>query len=332
METRANYALIGAFTLAVIVAAFGFVYWFSGTDKSSARMTYRMIFTSSVSGLSRGATVLFNGLKVGEVTSIGLAEDPRIVNALISVDARTPIKKDTRARLESTGLTGVASVALTGGTTGSPAMEPGPDGSLPTIHAEPSELQNIIDTLQNLSGKVDGLINRADTLLGDNTQSITNTVKNVEKVTQAFADNSDGIRDMLSGLGSAGEALQPFAEALSRNADSVDDIAKNTSELTAKLNKSADKIDGVLAGAQNLVGAPGSKGMFDDVASAAKSIRRLADNLDMRTRDILTGLNRVTGNGARALEEVNRATKSIEKNPQQFLFGAKPDVPEYSAR
>ena len=28
METRANYVLIGLFTLAVIVGAFGFVYWF----------------------------------------------------------------------------------------------------------------------------------------------------------------------------------------------------------------------------------------------------------------------------------------------------------------
>ena len=30
METRANYVLIGAFTLAVVLAGFGFVLWFSG--------------------------------------------------------------------------------------------------------------------------------------------------------------------------------------------------------------------------------------------------------------------------------------------------------------
>ncbi|MBV9557208.1 MAG: MCE family protein, partial [Pseudolabrys sp.] len=64
METRANYALIGAFTLAVIAGAFGFVYWFSGSQQGIERKSYRMIFTSSVSGLSRGASVLFNGLKV----------------------------------------------------------------------------------------------------------------------------------------------------------------------------------------------------------------------------------------------------------------------------
>ncbi|HEY5796641.1 MAG TPA: MCE family protein, partial [Bosea sp. (in: a-proteobacteria)] len=29
MESRANYALVGLFTLAVLAALFGFVYWFN---------------------------------------------------------------------------------------------------------------------------------------------------------------------------------------------------------------------------------------------------------------------------------------------------------------
>ena len=343
METRANYALIGAFTLAVIFGAFGFVYWFSGNDQTAARKTYRMVFTSSVSGLSRGATVLFNGLKVGEVKSIGLAEDPRIVNAMIEVDARTPIKTDTRARLESTGLTGVASVALTGGTASAPNVEAGEDGSPPTINAERSELQNIMETLQNLSGKVDNLVGSADRLVGDNSQSITNSLKNVEKITQAFADNADGVKDLLSSLGGIGRDIKPFADALGRSSGSVDDIVKNSNELVAKLNTAAGKIDGLIASAQNLLGQPGTKGAFDDVADAAKSIRKLADNLDARAREITASINRITGPGLRAIDglvvdsrravdEINKATRSLQKNPQQLIFGAKPDVPEYSPR
>ena len=58
METKANYALIGAFTLSVIAAAFGFVLWFSGGDKQANRAAYRIVFSSSVSGLSRGVVVV----------------------------------------------------------------------------------------------------------------------------------------------------------------------------------------------------------------------------------------------------------------------------------
>ncbi|MGB7045919.1 MAG: MCE family protein, partial [Methylocella sp.] len=61
METRANYALIGVFTLAVIAAAFGFVLWFSGAEKPGGRKTYKIIFNGSVSGLTNGGAVLFNG-------------------------------------------------------------------------------------------------------------------------------------------------------------------------------------------------------------------------------------------------------------------------------
>ena len=54
METRANYALIGVFTLAVIAAAFLFVYWFSGGDTGEGRQAVRVVFSGSVSGLSQG--------------------------------------------------------------------------------------------------------------------------------------------------------------------------------------------------------------------------------------------------------------------------------------
>ena len=62
METRANYVLIGAFTLAVVAAAFGFVYWFSNLGDHGVRDTYRVAFDGTVSGLRTGSSVLFNGI------------------------------------------------------------------------------------------------------------------------------------------------------------------------------------------------------------------------------------------------------------------------------
>jgi ribose transport system ATP-binding protein len=69
----------------------------------------------------------------------------------------------------------------------------------------------------------------------------------------------------------------------------------------------------------------------------------LADNLDVRTKEIAGGIKQFTGpglrqyealaaEGRRTLEEINRAVKSLEKNPQQLIFGAKPQVPEHVGR
>jgi phospholipid/cholesterol/gamma-HCH transport system substrate-binding protein len=95
-------------------------------------------------------------------------------------------------------------------------------------------------------------------------------------------------------------------------------------------------LDGVL-------GSSDGKGVVTDIADAAKSFRKLADNLDVRTKELMSGLNRFTGqglrqyealaaDGRRTLDEINRTLRSIERNPQQLLLGRKPTVPEYSGR
>ena len=116
METRANYVLIGVFTLAVVVGIFAFVWWFQRLGTGEAKATYEIYFDGPVSGLRRGAGVNFNGIRVGEVQSLALVPDiPRAVVAIVEVAKSTPIRTDTKVTLEYQGLTGIASVALIGG-------------------------------------------------------------------------------------------------------------------------------------------------------------------------------------------------------------------------
>src|SRR6266704_1927999 len=117
MEIRAPYVLIGAFVLAAILAVFGFVYWLNNTGGIGPRTNYHVQFQGPVPGLLVGAGVLFNGIRVGEVTQLGLAPDnARFVKATISVASATPVRADTKVGLEFQGLTGVPVIALEGGT------------------------------------------------------------------------------------------------------------------------------------------------------------------------------------------------------------------------
>ena len=300
METRANYTLIGAFTLAVVLGAFLFIFWFSGgPNKQAGRDQYRIVFTSSVSGLTRGSQVLFNGLKVGEVVNIDLAPDPSEVFAVIEVDRRTPVKTDTRARLEYQGLTGVGSIALAGGSSDAPRLE-GKDDKIPVIRADRSDFQNIVETLQELANKVDRVLGSADP----------------------------------QRVGHAIESLDRFLTTLDDNRDNVAATLKNAAELTAKLNATAERLEAFLGGKK------GEGGVFDDLAQAAHSIRTLAENLDQRTKEISAGVKNFTGPGLKqyealaldarkTLDEINRTVRSLGKNPEQVIFGAKPAVPEY---
>ena len=111
METRANYVLIGAFTLAVIAAAFGFVLWFQSLHTTKQRSPIRIVFEGPASGLRNGGSVNFNGIRIGEVVSVKL-DNPRRVVALAMVENNAPIRKDTLVGLEFQGLTGVAAISL----------------------------------------------------------------------------------------------------------------------------------------------------------------------------------------------------------------------------
>ena len=70
MERKAHYALIGLFTFAVVAGAFGFIFWLHHSSGKKQAVAYRVIFDSSVSGLQVGGNVLFNGIRVGEVTTL----------------------------------------------------------------------------------------------------------------------------------------------------------------------------------------------------------------------------------------------------------------------
>ena len=72
METKANTALIGAFTLIVLALGFVFVYWLArgAGEDTDAHLT--VIFEDPVTGLSVGSQVVFNGIKIGDVKTLDL--------------------------------------------------------------------------------------------------------------------------------------------------------------------------------------------------------------------------------------------------------------------
>ncbi len=82
-----------------------------------------MRFENTVSGMLIGSAVLFNGIRVGEVTDLTLdPQNPNQVTATIAVAAGTPVRADTKASIDFQGLTGVAVVTLNGGDPASPLL------------------------------------------------------------------------------------------------------------------------------------------------------------------------------------------------------------------
>src|SRR3954454_2692303 len=155
MEPRAPFVIVGAFVLAAIAAVFGFVYWLHNAGGLGPRATYHVQFEGSVPGLLVGAAVLFNGIRVGEVSELGLAPGkPRGVNATISVASTTPVRADTKVGLEFQGLTGVPVIALEGCT------QLAQTGEVPTLIAEPGAGQGMTQPARDAVIRVDTVLSQ----------------------------------------------------------------------------------------------------------------------------------------------------------------------------
>src|SRR5215208_4876496 len=167
METRAPFVIVGAFVLAAIVAVFGFVYWLQNTGGLGPRSTYRVQFEGSVPGLLVGAAVLFNGIRVGEVTELGLAPgNPRGVDATISVASTTPVRADTQVAQS---------------------------GEVPMLVAGPGAGQGMTQAARDA-------LRKADTVLSENSEALKDTIANFKVFSEGLARNTGKLDGIVAGL------------------------------------------------------------------------------------------------------------------------------------
>ena len=233
METKANYSIIGLFTLAVIVAVFGFVYWFQSIGGTGERAYYRIIFDGSVSGLRTGGSVLFNGIRVGEVTDLKLnAEKPTQVVATISVDKLVAIRPDTQIALEFQGLTGIAAISLRGGSTSEPPLA-GDKLNPPLLVAPSGAAGDVTSAARETLRKLDDFI-------AQNLGAFHSAIDNIDKFSATLARNSERIDKITAGLqvlaagddGKGGE----LTEAVRSIRQLADNLDKRTEEISKGIN------------------------------------------------------------------------------------------------
>jgi phospholipid/cholesterol/gamma-HCH transport system substrate-binding protein len=302
MEIKSNNVLIGAFTLAAIVGIFLFLLWVSGVQLNKQFAYYKIVFDGSVSGLSESGPVQYNGLPVGKVTDLHLMDNnPNKVVAIIEIDARTPVKEDSVAQLELSGLTGVAFIQLTGGSPESAPLVAKPDQDYPVIRAAPSSLQDLLksgpETLQNANE----LIKELNKLVAENQKSVNEALSNLAVMSKALADSSDDVTVALKQLSEASRHLN----SISRSADGLmkEDV----------------------------------KAFIGDAREAARAYREVAEELDAVLKQSGPGL----GAGLAQLPQLVAETRSLvtsldriasraEDDPARFFVGR--NVPEVEAK
>lgn len=195
---RASNLMIGTLTLVLIAGAFGARLGYQKYTGINQRAPLRVIFEGSASGLRRGGSVNFAGIRVGEVVSLKL-DNPRRVVALTMIDNATPVRKDTQVGLEFQGLTGIAAISFTGGTSGAPPPPLGSDG-IPELTAD------AVGTL-SLQEKIRVALRNADNVITENEGAVKDTLRNFESFTASLSGDGERISDVINAANSGVSAV-----------------------------------------------------------------------------------------------------------------------------
>lgn len=279
METKANFVLIGAFTLAGLLGILGFFLWFAQVELDR-QFDYYDIRFSSVSGLGNASDVRFSGLPVGQVVDVRLSpnQDGTIL-VRVEVDAETPVRADSIATIEAQGVTGVSFVGIDPGSPKAPLLEPTDEQPVPEITAGRSTLQSLSEDAPRLLEESLQLVSDVGDLLGtENRDRINSIIANVESASADFAETLEGVSGISTTVNDFAEQISRFNETLNTLTGDLTDVLQTADATLTSIGELSEQGKGVLT-------------TSDDTLTSAKSAidrteNYIATDLTQATADL----------------------------------------------
>jgi phospholipid/cholesterol/gamma-HCH transport system substrate-binding protein len=322
METKANYVIVGIFTLAAILAAFGFVYWTAAIGDRGETIELRVRIPGSASGLSRGSAVLFNGVKVGDVRRVFIdVDNPSVAIADTLVDRYTPITRSTKADIGLAGLTGQANIELKGADSKEPNIldEAEANGTVAEITADPSAVTNLLQTAQDIFKRADSVLSQLEGFASDARGPLTLTIQNAQKFSDALAANANGVEKFLSSVSALSDELAGVSGKLdgtlnaaeqllkSVDRDKVATIVANVETFTKSLGDSSDELENIIASVDTTVKSVNEfAGKASDTLEKVDGVIGAVD--PSAVRNALTNIEKASDTANRAAEDVAKVT------------------------
>ena len=300
MERNANYALVGLVSAIISVGLVIFVVWLAGSGLNRDYDLYDIVFQGPVRGLSQGAEVHFNGIKVGDVSKISLdPRDSRFVIARAKVTSDVPIRQDSYATLEPQGITGVNYIQITAGTASKPLLKNTvPAGVIPRMKSQKDALSDLLAGGGFIIQRTVEALDRVNRIFSDeNIKTLSATVSDVQAVTAELRERKSIIADAQKTMQNASQAAQQIRDLAKSSQTLVNGDGKRA---MAKLGDAADQIEG-----------------------AAKGLHGMVDKLQGPTADFASnGLPQLSGAIAslqRTLDQLDQVLSEVQSNPRGLV-------------
>jgi phospholipid/cholesterol/gamma-HCH transport system substrate-binding protein len=301
METRANHVWVGAITLLLLAIAAGLIVWMAKLNQGKQHL-YDIYFSQAVDGLSKGSSVNFSGVPVGQVFEIELwRKDPSFVRVRIKVDDKTPILVGTSATIQSS-FTGPANIQLVGAVRGAPALVcpkanaklACPDG-VPVIPTRRGGIGELLNSAPLLLERLATLTEKMSNVFSDeNQKSLTNVLANSDKVTASLATAGPrvdtALAELQTGLAQARTAFAAYEKVANSadaaiNTSNLPQLTQQMRDTMASAQTAANELRTTLAGAQPATRRltettlPNAEATLQDLRQTTQALRTLTEQI-----------------------------------------------------
>src|SRR3954451_8329499 len=257
METRSNYVMVGAVTVALLIGTLLFIVWLAGLSGKTSKC-YDIYFPA-VGGINKGSNVSFSGVPVGQVSRISLLPNrPEFVWVRIEVDQQTPVLQGTSAEIHSVSLAGANEIQLNGAERGRPPItRAGPEGC-PVIPASTSGLSALLNSAPELLARIQTLTERLTELVSDKNQNaIADILENIDRTTKVLADRAPDLADAIADARQAVRNAGIAAQKVSAMTDSTNRLineegrpaAQDLRKAIGSVQQAADNLNAVISDA-----------------------------------------------------------------------------------
>lgn len=303
METKANYLMIGLFTLAGLLGSLLFVLWLAKFEIDRQYAYYEILF-ENVSGLANAGDVRYNGLPVGQVVGLELdSEDPSQVRVRVELAAETPVKTDTVATLQSFGVTGVSFVALSGG---SPEAERLPENEV--IRSEASVLQSVLEGAPVLMQRAVTLLENINSFVDEeNRVAVRGILDNVASASGRLDRALENFETLSADLSVAAGEVAAFSGRLQAVADTAEVTFETATDTLVQAQAAIERGTATLDIAN------------DTLTTAEQTLSTADETFASVTRYVEGDLAALTQQGTVSARRIEETLDSIEAPAQAAL-------------
>jgi len=319
-----NYAVVGAFLLAMIAAALGAVILLSGG--TGARDSYTIVF-DNVADVKFGTQVRFEGFPVGQVEAI----DPVIENGTtvfhleVSVQEGFAIPEDSVARIASSQFLGAKTVEINRGQA-TTALEPGAliasapaadmFSAMSSVAGTVGELSReglkpLLDRLVELVSNANRLIDRdVTTLVGSLNAVATDTRSQVPQIAGEILTFTEELNATLA---------QVQALVSEQNIGEVQQTVHNINEVSGDFVAISQSVQSMLGQLEAMV-----SDLQVLIEKNEGKVEASLDDTRYILRSIAQNIDSINHNLAGTTRNMNEFSRLIRQNPSLLLGGSPP--------